>query len=68
MKVMLKIKLVMHRTTLLATKIFSYHNIKICRDHTKATSVIKAKHDVCLFFCIPENIQKNLTWFEITNY
>lgn len=58
MKAMLKIKLVLYSTTLLDTKIFSHHDVGICRDHTKDTWGTEAKHNLCLLFCTMNNIQK----------
>lgn len=57
---MLKIKLVLHNTKLPDTKIFSYHDVGICRGHTNDTSGIEARHNVSLLFCTVDNIQK--TW------
>lgn len=55
---MWKIKLVLHSATLPDTKIFSHHNVGICRDHTKDTSGIEAKHNVSVLFCTMDNIQR----------
>lgn len=53
---MLKIELVLQSTTLPGTKVFSQHDIGICRNHIKDTFVIEAKHNVDLLFCISKNI------------
>lgn len=58
MKAVLKIKLVLYSTMLFDTKIFSHHDVGICRDHTKDTSSPEAKPDVGLLFCTGDNIQK----------
>lgn len=52
---MLKFKLVLYRTTLLSTKIFSHHDVGIWRDLTKDTSSVKA-NNAALLFCIPDTI------------
>lgn len=71
MRVMLKIKLALQSTTLPNTKLFSHHEVGICRDHTKDTSGIEAKHNVSLLFCTVDNMQKagnGLKWWIINDF
>lgn len=58
---MLKIEFVLQSTTLpgtKGTKVFSHHDIGICRDHIKDTFVIEAKRNTDLLFFTSKNIFK----------